>query len=63
MLGKNHGKIDMKLLKQFDEYNEFTKITTQNKTDDESNMEYNVGASNQQVYEIKKIDNDYFEEE
>jgi restriction system protein len=26
-------------------------------------IEYNVGVSNQQTYEIKKIDNDYFEEE
>jgi restriction system protein len=26
-------------------------------------IEYNVGVSNQQMYEIKKIDNDYFEEE
>lgn len=26
-------------------------------------IEYNVGVSNQQIYEIKKIDNDYFEEE
>ncbi|GHT56963.1 hypothetical protein FACS1894109_07760 [Spirochaetia bacterium] len=25
-------------------------------------IEYNVGVSNQQIYEIKKIDNDYFEE-
>jgi restriction system protein len=23
-------------------------------------IEYNVGVSNQQIYEIKKIDNDYF---
>jgi len=26
-------------------------------------IEYNIGVSNQQTYEIKKIDNDYFEEE
>ena len=26
-------------------------------------IEYNVGVSNQQMYEIKKIDNDYFDEE
>jgi len=26
-------------------------------------IEYNIGVSNQQSYEIKKIDNDYFEEE
>ena len=26
-------------------------------------IEYNIGVSNQQMYEIKKIDNDYFEEE
>jgi len=26
-------------------------------------IEYNVGVSNQQTYEIKKIDNDYFDEE
>jgi restriction system protein len=26
-------------------------------------IEYNVGVSNQQVYEIKKIDNDYFDED
>jgi restriction system protein len=26
-------------------------------------IEYNIGVSNQQMYEIKKIDNDYFDEE
>lgn len=26
-------------------------------------IEYNVGVSNQQIYEIKKMDNDYFDEE
>ncbi|MDR2718403.1 MAG: restriction endonuclease [Treponema sp.] len=26
-------------------------------------IEYNIGVSNQQTYEVKKIDNDYFEEE
>jgi restriction system protein len=39
VLEKNIDRIDMKFLKQFDEYNEFINITNQNKPDDESTNE------------------------
>jgi restriction system protein len=39
ILEKNIDRIDMKFLKQFDEYNEFISITNQNKSDDESTSE------------------------
>jgi restriction system protein len=39
VLEKSIEKIDMKFLKQFDEYNEFLNITNQNKPDDESSNE------------------------
>lgn len=42
ILDKHIDKIDVKFLKQFDEYNEFRIITNQNKFDDEQNIEIDI---------------------